>query len=371
MRVLTRSPTAPTPTPSAPAATCVPEPASEAAPTLGRPVGRILTEAQVLTEPVHRAAVDRLPSALRLVAGYHAGWWDAEGRPSPRRGKAVRPALVLACARAVAGAKTTAPTVATAAVTAAVAVELAHDFTLLHDDLMDGDRHRRHRPSAWTVFGAPRATLAGDALVVLALDTLAATPLAPVLTRALLDVCTGQAADMAFEGPAEATVEQCLAMAEGKTGALLGAACHLGALAAGAGAQEADRYRQFGHHLGVAFQLADDLLGIWGEPGVMGKSADADLTARKLTLPVVAALASGTAAGDRLAEVYRQREPLDRHALAGIRELIEAAGGRSWAQEEAGRRAVLALGCLADAGAPTGPDTDLVQLAGLLTRRDR
>src|SRR4051812_42941402 len=92
-----------------------------------RPAGEVLAEAREVTEPAHRAAVDRLPVRLRQIVGYHAGWWDADGRSSEGGGKAVRPALVLASARAVGGDEAFA-----AAVPAVVAVELVHDFSLLH-----------------------------------------------------------------------------------------------------------------------------------------------------------------------------------------------------------------------------------------------
>ncbi|HEX4832938.1 MAG TPA: polyprenyl synthetase family protein [Trebonia sp.] len=326
----------------------------------------VLDQARAAVAVGYRAAVGRLPAEIRHVAGYHAGWWDADGAALDGGGKALRPALALCCARA-AGAASPA-----AALAAAVAVEVMHDFSLLHDDVMDGDRTRRHRPTAWVVFGVSQAILAGDALIALAMEQAAQVPGGggAVLSLALVDLCAGQCADITFERRDQVTISECVDMADGKTGALLGAACELGALAGGADAATAGRYRQFGRHLGIAFQLVDDDLGIWGDPQRTGKPVGADLAARKRSLPVVAALASGTPAGDLLAGVYRRDEPLDEEAVTYATALVEAAGGRSWARAEAARRVELAHAAL-DA---TRPDeeaaADLRALAALVTRRD-
>ncbi|GGU15547.1 polyprenyl synthetase family protein [Lentzea flava] len=321
-------------------------------------VARLLVGARTLIEPVHRASVDELGPALRRVAGYHIGWWDAEGRPSPPGGKALRPALTLACARAFADGPPSPDVLA-----AATAVELIHDFTLLHDDVMDGDETRRHRPSAWAVFGTTAAILAGDALVGLAMRRVPPS-LTGVLADVLVDLCEGQSADVAAETPVD--VEQCLTTAARKTGALLGAACRLGALAAGADPAAADHCRWFGVHLGIAFQLVDDVLGIWGDPARTGKPAHSDIRARRRTLPVVAALASDTPAGRKLARIY-----LDGGGADEIAELVAEAGGRSWAEAEADRRVRLAFACLDRADPHPAAALDLRGLARLVTSRDR
>jgi geranylgeranyl diphosphate synthase, type I len=325
---------------------------------------QVLQEARVLVEPAHREAVDRLPEPVRHIAGYHAGWWDAYGRTHGSGGKSMRPALVLAAAAAVGGD-------CADAVPEAVAVELVHDFSLLHDDVMDGDLTRRHRPAAWSLFGVGEAVLAGDMLVSLACDLLAERPGLKILTTAVLELCTGQSADMTFEKRVAVGVEECVAMTAGKTGALLACACELGALAGGGDARQCRAMAEFGHHLGLAFQLVDDLLGIWGDPIVTGKPAGSDLANRKKSLPVVAALASGTPSGDRLAELYQAEGTLDQEAVACAAGLIDEAGGRSWARAEADRRQCAALAALEGAGPVQGRDADLKTLADLITRRDR
>nr|CEL13473.1 Octaprenyl diphosphate synthase / Dimethylallyltransferase / (2E,6E)-farnesyl diphosphate synthase / Geranylgeranyl pyrophosphate synthetase [Kibdelosporangium sp. MJ126-NF4]CTQ99160.1 Octaprenyl diphosphate synthase (EC 2.5.1.90) / Dimethylallyltransferase (EC 2.5.1.1) / (2E,6E)-farnesyl diphosphate synthase (EC 2.5.1.10) / Geranylgeranyl pyrophosphate synthetase (EC 2.5.1.29) [Kibdelosporangium sp. MJ126-NF4] len=339
-----------------------------------RPVEEVLAEGARLVEPAYRAAVGRLPVELARVAGYHAGWWDTDGCPSTGMGKAVRPALVVACARAC-GADI--PTDDTSGESGdggvgavGAAVEMVHDFSLLHDDVMDGDLTRRHRPAVWAVFGTGQAILVGDVLLTLALDTVGERRLAKVLTAALVDLCVGQSTDLAFEERRDVTLPECLAMAEAKTGALLGAACELGALAGGADSGTAACYRRFGRQVGVAFQLIDDLLGIWGDPMVTGKPAGADLVARKKSLPVVYALTSGTSASEHLAWLYGRDWDLDTEAIAYTADLVDAAGGRTWAQDEARRRIDAAMASLRQAAPDPRAAADLVALADLITRRD-
>jgi geranylgeranyl diphosphate synthase, type I len=320
----------------------------------------LLSETRQLTCAAHRTAIDSLPSGMRHIAGYHAGWWDDCGTEVNTPGKAVRPAFALACARAAAGSSE-------AAVPAAVAVELVHDFSLLHDDVMDGDSTRRHQPAAWTVFGAGQAILVGDALLALAVEQLDDPAAMRVLAAAVRELCAGQSADLAFEERADVDVAECLAMVTGKTGALLGAACQLGAMATGLYASETLAYRAFGRELGLAFQLVDDLLGIWGDPEVTGKPAGNDLASRKKSLPVVFALCSDTPAGGELAVIYAAEGNLD---VGYAADLVEAAGGRSWAQSEASSRIAAALQALSTAAPTPAGAADLHTLASLITGRE-
>jgi geranylgeranyl diphosphate synthase type I len=318
-----------------------------------------------LTVPPLRAAVERLPASIRGAAMYHFGWHDEHGRPdSAPAGKLLRPALTLLSARAVGGP-------ASSALDAAVAVELVHNFSLLHDDVMDGDTTRRHRPTVWTVFGVPTAVLAGDALLALAVEVLADRPgSVPVLCTALRELVDGQTRDILFEWRDDVTIEETMAMAGGKTAALLRCACELGALQGGGRPQQVDALRRFGWHLGLAFQLVDDLLGIWGDPAVTGKPAGSDLRSRKKSLPVVAALQAGGECATQLAALYRQAAPLDDVQLAAAAALVEQAGGRAWATTEADRHAAAALAALAETGPDPEAHRQLAALAGLVTRRE-
>ncbi|MFC8454909.1 family 2 encapsulin nanocompartment cargo protein polyprenyl transferase [Kitasatospora sp. NPDC057223] len=335
----------------------------------GSDVEDVLARARGLVDPVLRAAVDTLPVSLRRIAAYHFGWSEADGRPAAGpAGKAIRPALVLAATRALGGDPAT-------AVRAAAAVELVHNFTLLHDDVIDGDDTRRHRLTAWRVFGTTEAILAGDALHSLALRLLAEDghPAAREAGRRLADcvveLCAGQQADCAFEQRGDVSLAECLAMAEAKTGALLGCACAVGALYAGADEEAAQAMDAFGREIGLAFQLIDDLIGIWGDPAVTGKPVGADLAARKKSLPVVAALAADGAEGAVLASLYGLDRPLTEEELARCARAVEAAGGRAWAQGESCERMATAIGHLAEAVPEPAAADDLLALAELVTRR--
>ena len=335
----------------------------------GSDVEDVLARARSLVDPALRAAVDTLPEALRRVTGYHFGWTEPDGAPATgSSGKAIRPALVLAASQALGGDPA-------AAVGAAAAIELIHNFSLLHDDVIDGDDTRRHRQTAWRVFGTTEAILAGDALHALALRILAEDthPAAQRAVRRLADcvveLCAGQQADCAFEQRGDVSIEECLAMAGSKTGALLGCACALGALYAGAGDEAADAMDAFGREIGLAFQLIDDLIGIWGDPDVTGKPVGADLVARKKSLPVVAALAAGTAEAAVLASLYGLERPLTDDELARCATAVDRAGGRAWAQGESCERMASAIAHLAQAVPEPAAADDLLALAELVTRR--
>ncbi|SEC01211.1 geranylgeranyl diphosphate synthase, type I [Amycolatopsis tolypomycina] len=330
--------------------------------TAARPLAEVLAWSKSLVDPALRAAAQRLPDATRRVAAYHFGWQDAHGRAAVADGgKALRPALVLLCAEAAGGAGAD-------AVPAAVAVELVHNFSLLHDDVMDGDTTRRHRATAWTVFGTGPAILAGDALLSLAFEVLAPSGAANarLLSAATLALLEGQAADLDFEQRDDVTPGECVRMAEGKTAALLGAACALGAAVGPAGD---DRFGAFGRAVGLAFQHVDDLLGIWGDPAVTGKPVYSDLQNRKKSLPVVTALCSGTTAGADLAALYARREPLAETELAHAATLVEAAGGRQWSQAQAEALLAKALRELTAAAPPSRATAELASLARLITTR--
>lgn len=337
-------------------------------PNPGRPGP--LERGRSLYLPAMRQAVARLEPTSRTVASYHLGWSDPQGRPvEGGGGKALRPALALLSAEAVAApAETGLP--------GAVAVQLVHDFSLLHDDLMDRDLERRHRPTAWVVFGAGPAVLAGDAMLALAQDVLLeggdarAVAAARLLARTVGELVRGQSADLAFESRHDVGLGECLDMAAGKTGALLAASAAVGAVLAGAEAREVEALSAYGECVGLAFQLVDDLLGIWGDPATTGKPVLADLRARKKSLPVTYALSEK----DRNAEQLREwlaTDPADddeaslRHAAA----LVERAGGRDWAAEEADRQVGLAEAALDSADLTDPARTELVELARSLVSR--
>ncbi|WP_405488947.1 family 2 encapsulin nanocompartment cargo protein polyprenyl transferase [Streptomyces sp. NBC_00096] len=335
----------------------------------GQEAAALLERTRETVNPELRRTVESLPGSMRRVAMYHFGWEQEDGSPAAgSTGKAIRPALVLAAAQALRGNGATGD-----AVRPAVAVELAHNFTLLHDDVIDKDVRRRGRPTAWTVFGIPDAIITGDAMMALALRLLAEDPhpasaaASARLAACIVELCAGQQADCAFEQRPYVPLDECLTMATAKTGALLGCACALGALYAGAGPDEVDAMDAFGREAGLAFQLIDDLIGIWGDPGHTGKPAGADLLARKKSLPVVAALTSGTAAGKELAELYAG--PMTGDDVRRAAAAVERAGGRDWAQAHAADRMGRAVQQLARAVPDLGAAGGLLALAEFVTRR--
>src|SRR5262249_34988900 len=156
-----------------------------------------------------------------------------------------------------------------------------------------------------------------------------------LLGEVVQELVDGQVADLAFERRADVGLTECLRMAEAKTGALVGGACALGALFAEAPADTVAEMRRVRRGLGPAFQLVADLLGIWGDPDTTGKPVRSDLRCRKKSLPVVAALTSGTPAGTRFAELYHRDGELTEAELDQAAELIERAGGRAWCRDRA------------------------------------
>ena len=319
--------------------------------------------ARDLVGPAVAAAVGRLSPEVRTVAAYHLGLDGGGGT-----GKALRPALALLSARAAGAAPDR-------GVPAAVAVELVHNFSLLHDDIMDGDTERRHRPTAWTVHGVGAAILAGDALLALAQDILLEDSAAQgvwaarCLSAAVLRLIAGQGADLAFEQRDDVTLAECQTMAGDKTAALMACACSIGAIHVGAAPGLAMGLAGFGAHAGQAFQLTDDLLGIWGAPEVTGKPVRADLRARKKSLPVVAALTSGSAAGEELAGLLAQPGELTEDDLARGARLVEEAGGKSWTENEAADQLAAAEKCLNETGMPDDVRAEFAGIAEFITAR--
>ncbi|OEV09766.1 polyprenyl synthetase family protein [Streptomyces nanshensis] len=342
-------------------------------------VSALLERGRRLATPVLREAVDRLAPPMNTVAAYHFGWIDECGRPSEADGgKAVRPALALLSAEITGAPPET-------GLPGAVAVELVHNFSLLHDDLMDGDEQRRHRDTVWKVHGPAQAILVGDALFALANEILLEPGTSEAgratrrLTRATRMLIDGQAQDISYEHREQVTVEECLEMEGNKTGALLACAVSIGAVLGGADDRTADALESYGYHLGLAFQAVDDLLGIWGDPEATGKQAWSDLRQRKKSLPVVAALASQEEAATRLAHLMRtdakktqeEFEDFDEAEFATRAALIEEAGGREWTSAEAQRQHTTALAALEPLDMPAHVREQLIALADFVVVRQR
>jgi geranylgeranyl diphosphate synthase type I len=276
-----------------------------------------------------------------VMSAYHLGWSDADGQPQGNgSGKFVRGCLALWAAEQVGGR-------ADDAVPAATAVEWIHNYTLVHDDIQDGDVERRHRPAVWVVWGSAQAINAGDGMHAVAYRALLSgrdRPLARLrataaVNDAILAVIEGQCLDLALEGHVDTTVATYLQLARGKTGALIGAALESGALMGGADTRRAALLRRAGIEIGVAFQIRDDWLGVWGDSAVTGKGCG-DLARRKITYPVVAGHARLRGAAQReFRRLYRQPGGSEEAILA----LLEEAGARDAVSDELERRSRSAM----------------------------
>jgi geranylgeranyl diphosphate synthase type I len=247
---------------------------------------------------------------------------------------------------------------------------------LLHDDLMDGDTERRHRPTVWAVRGAASAILTGDAMLSLAQEVLldgdgpGAIAAARLLAEATNELIRGQVLDVAFEQRHDVSLDECLDMAAGKTGALLSASTAIGAVLAGAPRRTVDALAGFGADLGLAFQLVDDVLGIWGESAVTGKPVFSDLRARKKSLPVTYSITHGGALGRELAEWLACEATADEGSVRYAAALVDKAGGRKWALDEAYRRMAAGRTKLEDARIPDRAREELLSLAQFIVTRE-
>jgi geranylgeranyl diphosphate synthase type I len=239
-----------------------------------------------------RDALARYDGGVYELVAYHLGWRDEHGRPADSgAGKMLRPALCLAAASGYGDAADAAD--------AAVALELLHAFSLVHDDIEDGDRERRHRPALWALRGVPLAINAGDCLFALAHRVLhdAIAPLPParalpalrIFDDACLSMIEGQHLDIEFESRPAVSREAYVRMSAGKTGALIGASLALGGLCGGAPEDGVQALREAGIEAGLAFQAVDDALAVWGEPATTGKPAGNDAARGKKSLPAVVA----------------------------------------------------------------------------------
>jgi geranylgeranyl diphosphate synthase type I len=331
----------------------------------------VIARARELVDPALREAVGRLQNAqMRRIAEYQLGWCDGDGNPvESGGGKAIRPTLAILSAEAGGGGSSD-------GLPAAVAVELVHNFSLLHDDIMDGDRERRHRPTGWVVFGEGQTILAGTAMLTAAIETLVADGDAgqralPLLLFSTQLLISGQSDDLALEGRAAATVEEVLQMEAGKTASLLACSTAIGALAAGAPAHVVDGLAAYGHDLGMSFQLVDDVLGVIGDPAVTGKSSSSDVRAGKRSAPIVAALTAGGPASTRLAELIADGPPTSEADVDRARGLIEEAGGVAWASGEAALRMDRAVARLTSLQLPPRAEAELIALGRYIVERDR
>jgi geranylgeranyl diphosphate synthase type I len=305
-------------------------------------------------------------SWLYEMLSYHMGWENLS-KENEARGKRIRPLLVLLSCSAAGGDWR-------CALPAATAVELVHNFSLIHDDIEDHSPLRRGRLTVWKKWGIPQAVNCGDAMFALA--HLEATRLAQtvspdiglkaveLLQTTCLHLTQGQHLDLSYETKDDLTMEDYWSMVEGKTAALIAACTELGALAANCDEPTCLLYRKFGRYLGIAFQVQDDLLGIWGNVSLTGKSSQSDLLTGKITLPVLFGLSKGAEFSARW-----QKGPIPEADLPEMIKLLDSEGGRKFTESQATYFIDEALSALATAH-PNAPYAEVLKkLASGLSNR--
>ena len=323
----------------------------------------------------------RLEAAVALAGDaapllrYHLGWETEDGAPANGGGKALRPVLCLAACEMAGGDWR-------AALPAAAALELVHNFSLAHDDIQDGDETRRGRPTLWRLRGVPAALTAGNAMLAAADRAMlglrdqspgpdAALAAAADLTAKRLEMIEGQYLDMSFEAAERVSADAYLDMIGRKTGALIESAMRMGALAANADRETARAFATCGRRLGVAFQVRDDYLGVWGDPAATGKAVGADIRRKKKSLPAVR-LFDGAPPADRawLEETYRAPE-IEGERLDGVMAMLDRLGARAYVQRVAEEQAEEAVAVVAALAVPDDSKRLLRAVARYFTARDR
>jgi len=322
-------------------------------------------------------AVPKPPgSQMYSVLRYHLGWADCHGQPAKEpvsQGKALRPTLCLFACQALGGDPQRAGP-------AAAALELIHNFSLLHDDIQDRDVERRHQATAWSVWGEPKALVAGNAMQAvgdLALlagarrQVPAGTTLrvSDMLTESYLEMIEGQCLDLDFESRTTISTDEYLHMIACKTGALIRCSLEVGATLGGGDPAATQGFARFGRCLGRVFQIRDDFLGIWGDPAATGKAVGNDIRRRKKSFPVVFGLEHATGpAREELLRVYRQ-DQLSEADVDQVLAALEGVGAAQMSQQLTQDNADQALRELEGVCLPGWARAEAEQLVDFLARR--
>ncbi len=304
---------------------------------------------------------------LHAMMAYHMGW-EGEGAGRRATGKRIRPIVVLLTTEAAGGKWE-------CALPAAVSVELIHNFSLLHDDIEDNSDLRRGRPTVWKKWGVPQAINTGDTmfslghLTMLRLEDTTSTHVALKAIQVLEDTCLyltkGQFLDISYENRDDLILDDYWPMITGKTAALLAACTELGALVAGAEDDVRAHYRAFGLNLGLAFQASDDLLGIWGDSGKIGKSIASDLVEGKKSLPVLFGLENDGVFAERW-----KNGPISPEEVPELADQLALEGARAYTQDIADRLTTTALEELERAKPSGDAGKALTLLANQLLQRE-
>lgn len=322
---------------------------------MSNPIAEILGKYAADIDKTIKEVLAESPEFIQGVIGYHFGWVDQNfERANFERGKMFRPTISLLVFEALTGQYQ-------AALPVAASIEMIHNFSLLHDDIEDNDVERRGRPTAWTIWGQPLVINIGDHLYSAAYKTLYRLnprQFAPeqilavlrIINNACLALTAGQDLDLRFENIPDVSTEMYIDMVYKKTGALVEAAILSGAALGTSDEQILQNYYEFARNIGIAFQIRDDMLGIWGDTAKTGKSTANDLYRKKKTLPIIYMLSQASEQRrETLKAYYASPEPLSDEDIDLVRESLERVDAYRYAQTMADsyqERAFRALGNL-------------------------
>lgn len=304
---------------------------------------------------------------------YHLGWVDVEfAAVSSNPGKLLRPTLLLLAYEAAGANGLRSGTLQktdylSRALPAAAALELTHNFTLIHDDIEDGDSERRHRPTLWKVWGIPQAINTGDGMFALArlalwgvlekgVEPAIAVRLGAALDRTCLVIAEGQYLDISFENRQTISVAMYVDMIRRKTAALMGCAAEMGAMLGAQNEETIARLRSFGNALGIAFQVRDDLLGVWASTVESGKTPAGDIYGRKKSLPILHALEHANLHDQHvLQQVYMQEIPVTAAQVEDVLAIFARTGTKAYCRDFLAEQCRLAHEALANVPRNTNP----------------
>lgn len=342
---------------------------------MSNPIANILGKYAADIDKTIKETLVESPDFIQGVIGYHFGWVDQNFEPANfERGKMFRPTISLLVYEALTGQYQ-------AALPVAASIELIHNFSLLHDDIEDNDVERRGRPTAWTIWGKSLVINAGDHLYSLAyktlyrLDTKQFPPervfaVFRLINEACIALTEGQDLDLRFETIPDVSTEMYIDMVYKKTGALVEAAILSGAKLGTSNERILQNYYEFARNIGIAFQIRDDMLGIWGDTAKTGKSAANDLYRKKKTLPVIYMLEKASGARqETLKAYYATPDPLSETEVDFVRESLAWADAYDYTQTIANTYQEKSFRALDNIGLTNQAQTDLETMAKFLIDR--
>lgn len=305
---------------------------------------------------------------------YHLGWVDEQGKPiATKGGKYLRATLcLLACESVSSNFKPALPL--------AEAIEYVHNFSLVHDDIQDNDQKRRHKPTVWSIWGKPQAINVGSAMRVIA--SLAVHKLSrygiscsrqmkasSIMDQACLNMIEGQYLDISFEHKKNIGLQDYLVMIEKKTAALIEASLMMGACLF-VGGRKLEAFGALGRNLGLAFQIKDDMLGIWGNDQKTGKSSGSDILKRKKSMPIVYLMENGSEQVKKgLSSIYSQ-DKISKRDLQQVLDYLDQAGAREYCQKQADHYYLKSQQALKGLPLQGGTEKHYLEISEFLVKRE-